>query len=186
VSIGATKWRLRLPPQYRGLQPVFDTLLKNLDAAIPDPPGTSAGGSTDSSLPRVDAASYTASAYSPSEATVGVRVGADGYLYVRTGGSYTSRYAWVPAGRAASEYECQFTVSSGTLTSGSVGSWLACSAARTVELVRSVVGSESVVFTLEIRDVSTPADLTSAQITITALVSEEEYFPEIPPGGEIP
>jgi len=70
----------------------------------------------------------------------------------------------------ADRYECFATITSGTLTTGTTGSWLALSSARSWEKEQTVIGSSTVVFTLDIRLIGTTTVLATASITLTAEV----------------
>lgn len=77
---------------------------------------------------------------------------------------------WItPASAAGAAYEVRATVNSGSLTSGTTGSWLALDTSRTWSCVRSSsAGSEAANVTLEIRRASTGAVLDSADYDISA------------------
>lgn len=62
-------------------------------------------------------------------ATAGYRLNASGIVEKLVGASYSTLETWLSAG-AASGYECRATVTFGTLTSGTAGSWLALSSSR--------------------------------------------------------
>lgn len=76
---------------------------------------------------------------------------------------------WIdPKASAPSDYEVQATLNSGTLTSGTTGSWLALSSNRSWTLTRAVVGAATQVdLTIEIRRGS-GAVLASANVTLDA------------------
>ena len=76
----------------------------------------------------------------------------------------------LPKGAAPSDYEAKITMTSGTLTSGTTGSWLALSSTRTWTLNRNIVGTSTAQGTLEIRKGS-GFTLASATITWTAEVT---------------
>lgn len=78
---------------------------------------------------------------------------------------------WVtPAGASvAALFECRATVISGSLTSGTTGSWLALDTTRTWTLGSGgPPGSQTCVFTLEIRRASDGVVVDSADITLEA------------------
>lgn len=65
-------------------------------------------------------------------ATAAYRLGSDGVVYqALNGGAYTSLETWCTPGAQAVNYECYVTLSSGTLTSGTTGSWLPLSSNQT-------------------------------------------------------
>jgi hypothetical protein len=76
---------------------------------------------------------------------------------------------WIsPKASAPSDYEVRATLNSGTLTSGTTGSWLALSSNRSWTLTRVVVGvADQVDLTIEIRKGS-GAVLASASVTLDA------------------
>lgn len=84
-------------------------------------------------------------------------------------GPGVANYNWLSSG-SASSYEVQATINSGTLTSGTTGSWLSLSSSRTWNVQRSVVGSKSCSMTVQIRETANPSNTVSASITITATV----------------
>lgn len=74
---------------------------------------------------------------------------------------------WLTAG-VPEDAECRATVTSGSLSSGTTGTWLALSADRTWQVNRFTDGSKNCVFTLEIRRASDGTVLATASISITA------------------
>lgn len=76
---------------------------------------------------------------------------------------------WIdPKASAPSDYEVQATLNSGTLTTGTTGSWLALSSNRSWTLTRLTVGAATqVTLTIEIRKGS-GAVLASATVTLDA------------------
>lgn len=79
---------------------------------------------------------------------------------------------WMNYGTPAN-YECRATLTSGTFTSGTAGSWLALTSTRTWSVTQSgSVGTKGAIFTLEIRNASTLEVYDSATIDIHATVSD--------------
>lgn len=74
---------------------------------------------------------------------------------------------WLVVGTAGL-YEARVTVTSGSLTSGTTGTWLALSTSRQWEVSRATTGSSNVTFTLEIRRASDGTVLDTATITLAA------------------
>lgn len=76
---------------------------------------------------------------------------------------------WIdPKANAPSDYEVRATLNSGTLTSGTTGSWLALTSNRSWTLTRVTVGAANQVqLTIEIRKGSGAA-LASATVTLDA------------------
>lgn len=75
---------------------------------------------------------------------------------------------WVTPTSAAAGYECRMTVTSGTFSVGTVGSWLALTSTRTWAKTQSIVGVGQVVGTIEIRDAATLAVVATATVDLTA------------------
>lgn len=77
---------------------------------------------------------------------------------------------WVtPTSAAGASYEAQVTVTSGVLTSGTTGSWLALNSTQTWNLTRpnpAGVGSDACTFTIEIRQASSGTVLATATIDL--------------------
>ena len=86
-----------------------------------------------------------------------------------TGGGSVDEGDWIdPKASAPSDYEVQATLNSGTLTSGTTGSWLALTSNRSWSLQRVTVGAaDTVDLTIEIRKGS-GATLASATVTLDA------------------
>lgn len=78
---------------------------------------------------------------------------------------------WVtPTGAAGANYEARVTVNSGTLTSGTTGTWTALSSTQTWNVTRSTVGTKACNITVEIRLTSSGTVLDSATIDLSANV----------------
>jgi hypothetical protein len=86
-----------------------------------------------------------------------------------TGGGSVDQGDWIdPKANAPSDYEVQATLVSGTLSTGTTGSWLALSSNRSWTLQRVTVGAATqVTLTIEIRKGS-GAVLASATVTLDA------------------
>lgn len=116
-------------------------------------------------------ASYTA--FGADDATVGVEVNADGYFKenesIIGSESYPNLFQWKLQG-AAGDYEVRATLDSGTLTSGTTGSWLACSTTRTWVRTRTANGTSSAQLTIEIRRVSDSVVVGTGVWTLDATV----------------
>lgn len=121
--------------------------------------------------PRVSIADLSPSAAttSPTNATVQYQLTNAGVTNTINQGGTTSQGNWVtPAGAAGANYEVRASIVSGSLTSGTTGSWLALSSTRTWALTQSSIGSSTCVLTIEIRNATSLAVLDSATITLTA------------------
>lgn len=75
---------------------------------------------------------------------------------------------WITPKDSFSDYECQMAVVSGSLTSGTTGSYLGLGTTRTWTLTQSVIGTSQFVGTLTIRRASDLTVLDTATITINA------------------
>lgn len=111
-------------------------------------------------------------AVTPATATNGYRLNSNGKVYTETPtGTYNYIEDWVTPNGAASSYECYVTVTSGTLSSGTSGSWLALSSTRDWTVTRTTLGTKTCTFTVDIRKVGTTTVLDSATITLEAEVT---------------
>ena len=76
---------------------------------------------------------------------------------------------WIlPASAAGAAYEVRATESSGSVSSGPIGTWDALSTTRTWTRGRVALGSESVTLIIEIRQAGSGLVLASATVTLTA------------------
>lgn len=73
---------------------------------------------------------------------------------------------WMLSG-AAADYESRFTETSGTVSTGSVGTWQALSSSRTWTVVTGVGTTKTCTGTISIRDAATLDVLDTASITLT-------------------
>ena len=96
------------------------------------------------------------------------KLGANGNAYGGALGFENYLEQWVTPTARAIDYEAKVTLVSGTLTSGTVGSWLALTADRTWYAHANAGGYKSCTFTLEIRRAGVATVLDSATITVTA------------------
>lgn len=85
------------------------------------------------------------------------------------GGSYPT-YTYRD-GDIAANYEVKATLTSGTFTSGTAGSWLNLGSEREWTARQTVVGTKTVTATFDIRKVGTTTVLGTASITLTATVN---------------
>lgn len=78
---------------------------------------------------------------------------------------------WLTAGSAA-DYEVRATVTSGTLTSGTTGSWLSLGITRAWNVTRTnnAPGTDAATITVEIRLAATGTVLATVTVTMTATV----------------
>lgn len=79
---------------------------------------------------------------------------------------------WVTPTSAASNYEALVTVISGSLTGGTTGSYVALSSTRSWYVQQVGNGTNTCIFTVQIRRVGTVTVLDTATITVTADVND--------------
>jgi hypothetical protein len=120
-------------------------------------------------------ATYTVSdsTISPTNASASFQLQSDGdvaRITVSTGGGGTVDVGdWItPAAAAGANYEVRATVNSGSLTSGSTGTWLALSSTRTWSLDQTSLGTSACELLIEIRLTSTGAVLDSTVVSLSA------------------
>lgn len=104
----------------------------------------------------------------PAIATAGFRMESTGDYSKLVQATYTDLGDWiVPKDLAGAGYECRATLVSGTLSSGTTGSWLALNTNRewTVSASSTI---QSCSFTLEIRDASSLVVLSTCTIDLHA------------------
>lgn len=114
----------------------------------------------------------THTAISPANATAGLKVDNDGYVYRLNGSTYTQLGQWLLAG-LNSEFECRWTNTSGTLSSGTAGAWANCSTDQgwNVAYNTNAVGNKICAGLLEIRMAAAPNTvLASASYSLEAYV----------------
>jgi hypothetical protein len=102
----------------------------------------------------------------PSGATAALALESDGDFNA----SDAALTQWLLGSTNGSAYECRATLTSGSLSSGTTGSWLALSSTRTWSVTRVSLGSKSCVFLLEIGLLGTNTALASATISLDATV----------------
>lgn len=92
---------------------------------------------------------------------------------LNTNGNKTGGGTWITPIGFSSLYECMATVTSGSLTSGTAGSWLGLESSRswTRNQPGPGTGTSTCIFTLQIRDKATATVQDTATITLTATVS---------------
>lgn len=143
------------------------------NGAVPSSGAISIGSFYGTSAPVISITdqSRAATGISPATATNGYRLNSNGKVYDNGNGTYSFIEDWVTPTGAASSYEALVTVTSGSLSSGTSGSWLALSSTRDWTVTRTSVGTNTCTFTVDIRKVGTTTVLDSATITIEAEVT---------------
>ena len=102
-------------------------------------------------------------------ATAGYRVNSDGFDYENVQSVYSALTQWVTPTSAGGNYEVFATVTSGTLTTGTTGSWLATSTNPTWTRTNGAVGT--IVFTtlsMQVRAVGSGTVLDTWTVTLEA------------------
>lgn len=81
--------------------------------------------------------------------------------------SNNSNTNWIDPQIGMVKFEVRATLNSGSLTSGTVGSWLSLDAARSWSVFRSLAGAQTANLTIEIRRIGTTTILATATINIS-------------------
>ena len=105
--------------------------------------------------------------FDPSDATASYSLENDGDIVVTTDGDIGD---WIGPKDSFSDYECQMATVSGTVTTGTVDSYLGLGTTRTWTKARTTIGISEFVGTLTIRRVVDSVVLGTATITLTATV----------------
>jgi hypothetical protein len=113
----------------------------------------------------------TATSISPADATSIYQLNANGLIQGIRNGSTATEGTWLLGG-TASAFEVRATLQSGSLDGGSTGVWMNLGSTRNWQRNNSNNASSttSAVIFVEIRDVATQTVLTSATITLQAVV----------------
>jgi hypothetical protein len=101
-------------------------------------------------------------------ATAGYRLTSGGQVQSQINLTFTTLEQWCTPTTEASNYEVLVTVTSGSLSTGTAGSWLALSSTQTWTRTATIGTFNTCVFTVEIRRVGTSTVLDSATITLEA------------------
>lgn len=107
---------------------------------------------------------------SPGPANAAITFAADG-TYTSTDGTTNGNWFAPTTGGVGSGYEIRWTVVSGTLTTGTTGTWQSLSSPITYGRNRVALGFVTAVGTVEIRDASTLAVLATSTATLEAEVT---------------
>lgn len=108
---------------------------------------------------------------SPADATSGYQLTSAGAEQEIVNGPATTFNTWLLSG-AASDYEVMATLNSGTLASGTTGSWLSLGSTRawTVQRTSNTAGTNSASLTIQIRTAVGGTLLDTAAVTLNATV----------------
>lgn len=115
-------------------------------------------------------ASISDTTISPSNASASYRLSSAGAVDQLTASAGTgSLGSWIsPLYAAGGNYEARVTMNSGSLTTGTTGTWLPLSSTRLWTLDRTTLGTATCTFTVEIRLAASGGVLDSAIITLSA------------------
>lgn len=107
---------------------------------------------------------------SPTNASARFRLASSGDIYrILVNGGTTDIGDWIaPKSAAGGNYECMATVVSGSLSTGTAGSWLALSSDQEWGRNQTTLGTSVCVITVDIRRVGTTTTLASTTVTLTA------------------
>lgn len=101
-------------------------------------------------------------------ATAQYQIKSDGTLWFTSGNNTLVQSSdWLDFG-ASSSYEVRATLTSGTLDSGTTGSWLSLSTTQTWSISQGIVGVNTAAITIEIRNATTGVVVDTAYITLYA------------------
>lgn len=95
--------------------------------------------------------------------SAGWRLDSDGHVYTAVTPTYSSQYQWTTDSTA--NYEVRATLVSGAVSTGTTGSWLACSSDRTWTTSTTDIYS---ILTIEVRDAVTTTVLASCTVSLNA------------------
>lgn len=87
------------------------------------------------------------------------------------GGGTTTLEQWITPAVGMSGYEVRATLNSGSLTTGTTGSWLTLGSTQSWNCAQSVVGTKTANLTIEIRNATTLVVKASCTVIITATES---------------
>jgi hypothetical protein len=120
----------------------------------------------------VQTATYSASAFSPNDATITVIFNSNGLTQIsQNNGGSINQYTWQGNG-TASQYDIRATVTSGTVSGSATATWLNLASSVQWSCIRTenLTGTTTAVLTVEIRDASTLALVASGTVTLQAVV----------------
>jgi hypothetical protein len=101
--------------------------------------------------------------------SAGYRINTNGFVYQVVNGTDTSLGQWVTPSSAGGNYEVFATLVSGTLSSGTTGSWVATSGTPLWTRVAAIVGTLNiVVLSMQVRATGTGTVLDTWSVTLEA------------------
>jgi len=131
-----------------------------------------AGGNGD--LVQLEGATELTLELSPATAGAGYRLTSGGLEQSGVGSanlvSYSTIADWVTPTSNANLYEVRATLTSGSLSSGTTGSWLALTSTRTWEVAQTGLGSQSATLDVEVRLASSGVVKATGLVSLTAEV----------------
>lgn len=101
-------------------------------------------------------------------ATAGYRINSNGFDYEGINGTFSTLNQWVTPTSAGGNYEVFATVSSGSVTSGTTGSWVATSGNPTWTRDRTTIGTNTCVLSMQVRATGSGTVLDTWTVTLEA------------------
>lgn len=101
-------------------------------------------------------------------ASAGYRVNPNGFDYQSVNGTFTLLSQWVTPTSAGGNYEIFATIVSGSVSSGTIGSWVATSGTPLWVRSQPTVGTSIVELSMQVRAVGTTTVLSSWIVTLEA------------------
>ena len=99
--------------------------------------------------------------------TTGWKIDADGFVYTLKQAAYTQRDQWTAD--PVANYQVRATVDEGAVTTGTTGSWLACSSDREWTVQETTVdGTTYAYLTIEVRSTATLIVVASCTVNLIA------------------
>jgi hypothetical protein len=101
-------------------------------------------------------------------ASAGYRVNPNGFDYQSVNGTFTSLSQWVTPTSAGGNYEILATIVSGSVSSGTIGSWVATSGTPLWVRSQPTVGTSIVELSMQVRATGTGTVLDTWSVTLEA------------------
>jgi hypothetical protein len=100
--------------------------------------------------------------------SAGYRIDTDGFVYQVVNGASTALYQWASPSTIGGNYEVFATVTAGTLSFGTAGSWVATSGSPLWVRTRPTVGTSIVDLSMQVRAVGSGTVLDTWAVTLEA------------------
>lgn len=126
------------------------------------------GGAPSSTAAFTDASVADSQPIGAGSASASYRITNGGIVQTGLSGTYSFYETWCNPTSAAADFEVFATLTSGTLSSGTTGSWLGLGTTRTWTRNRTTVGVSSAVLTMDVRRVGTTTVLDTWTVTLDA------------------